>query len=248
MLVSCPYKLPAPAGRGQSSPQGNPMISPSLKLAFRRGPLYLQFRRLATLTPSSRATWESGWSLVLNRSTAPSRNSCVSFFVLFGMVCIWLCQTCPIVSIDLGELQGAGPPELTGKTKGGFTTKVTAICDTKHRVYACRIDPGNDSDHKIAEEIELPGRYRRYVGDKGFSSSKFRRRIEASGHTHCIAQKSNEKAVKPFHKGYYRLRHNIENVFARMGRWTRLELRRERKASHFESFLNLWAISTWVKI
>ncbi|MDC3255623.1 IS5 family transposase [bacterium] len=144
--------------------------------------------------------------------------------------------------------RGAGPHEVTGKTKGGFTTKVTAICDTKQRVYACRIDPGNDSDHKIAEEIELPGRYRRYVGDKGFSSSKFCRRIEASGHTHCIAQKSNEKAVEPFHKGYYRLRHNIENVFARMGRWTRLELRRERKASHFESFLNLWAISTWVKI
>ena len=103
--------------------------------------------------------------------------------------------------------RGAGPQEVTGKTKGGFTTKVTA-----------------------------------------FSSSKFRRRIEASGHTHCIAQKSNEKAVEPFHKGYYRLRHNIENVFARIGRWTRLELRRERKASHFESFLNLWAISTWVKI
>jgi len=144
--------------------------------------------------------------------------------------------------------RGAGPQEVTGKTKGGFTTKVTAICDTKQRVYACRIDPGNDSDHKIAEEIELPGRYRRYVGDKGFSSSKFHRRIEASGHTHCIAQKSNEKAVEPFHKGYYRLRHNIENIFARMGRWTRLELRRERKASHFESFLNLWAISTWVKI
>jgi len=32
----------------------------------------------------------------------------VSFFVLFGMVCIWLCQTCPIVSIDLGELQTKG--------------------------------------------------------------------------------------------------------------------------------------------
>ena len=69
--------------------------------------------------------------------------------------------------------RGAGPQEVTGKTKGGFTTKVTAICDTKQRVYACRIDPGNDSDHKIAEETELPGRYRRYVGDKGFSSSKF---------------------------------------------------------------------------
>jgi len=152
---------------------------------------------------------------------------------------------CSIASLTK---RGAGPHEATEKTKGGFTTKVTAVRDFKQRVYTRRIDPGNDSDHKIVDAIELPGLFRRYVGDKGFSSTKFRRRIKESGHTHCIAQKSNEKAVETFHKGYYRLRHNIENVFARIRRWTRLELRRERKASHFESFLNLWAISTWIRI
>ncbi len=53
--------------------------------------------------------------------------------------------------------RGVGPHEATGKTKGGFTTKVTAVCDSKQRVYTGRIDPGNDSDHKITEAIELPG-------------------------------------------------------------------------------------------
>ena len=71
------------------------------------------------------------------------------------------------------------------------------------------------------------------MGGKGVSSSQFRRRIEAAHHRQCIAQKSNEKAPEPFDKGYYQLRHNIENVFAKMGRWTRFELRRERKGDHF---------------
>ena len=140
------------------------------------------------------------------------------------------------------------PQRVVGKTKGGFTTKVSAICDSKQRVHTCRIDPGNDSDHRIADLIELPGNSRKFVGDKGFSSSRFRRRIEAAHHRHCIAQKSNEKASEPFDKGHYRLRHNIENVFAKMGRWTRLELRRERKGDHFSAFVNLWAISTWIRI
>ncbi len=65
--------------------------------------------------------------------------------------------------------RGAGPHEATEKTKGGFTTKVTAVCDSKQRVYTCQIDPGNDNVHKIAEAIELPGLLRRYVGDKEFS-------------------------------------------------------------------------------
>ena len=49
---------------------------------------------------------------------------------------------CSIASLTK---RGAGPHEATEKTKGGFTTKVTAVCDSKQRVYACQIDPGNDN-------------------------------------------------------------------------------------------------------
>ena len=114
-------------------------------------------------------------------------------------------------------------------------------------MHSCRIDPGNDSDHLVAKRIELPGEAVTIVADKGFSSKEFRRLLEDYGYGHCIAQKSNKKAKEPFNKAHYRKRHLIENVFAKMGRWTRLELRRERLPKNFESFLMLWAIGTWVK-
>jgi len=136
---------------------------------------------------------------------------------------------------------------VVGKTKGGFTTKVGAICDSKMRVHACRIDPGNDSDHQVARRIKLPSKGNSVIGDKGFSSSDFRRRIEKSGNRHCIAQKRNERTREPLNKGHYKKRHKVENLFAKMGRWTRLELRRERLPYNFRSFVMLWAIGTWVK-
>jgi len=155
---------------------------------------------------------------------------------------------CSFVKCSICSLTGkcSDPERVVGKTKGGFTTKVGAICDSKQRVHTCRIDPGNDSDHKVGKRIELPGHSKKIVADKGFSSKAFRDLIETAEHDHCIAQKSNEKTETPFHKGHYRLRHNIENVFAKMGRWTRLELRRERLSYNFESFVMLWAIGTWV--
>ncbi len=36
------------------------------------------------------------------------------------------------------------------------------------RVHACRIDPGNDSDHLVGKQIELLGEGKKIVADKGF--------------------------------------------------------------------------------
>lgn len=136
---------------------------------------------------------------------------------------------------------------VTGKTKGGFTTKVAAICDSKQRVHAVCIGPGNESDHSIGRRIELPGKNKIIVADKGFSSRAFREQIESSGHRHCVAQKNNEKTHFPFNKAHYRKRRHVENLYARMRRWTRLELRRERLPCNFLSFVCLWSVGTWVK-
>jgi len=155
---------------------------------------------------------------------------------------------CSFVKCSICSLTGrcSENKRVTGKTKGGFTTKVGAICDNQMRIHSCRIDPGKDSDHSVVKRIEICGEGITIVGDKGFSSAEFRRYLEDCGYGHCIAQKSNEKTKEAFNKGHYRKRHLIENAFAKMGRWTRLELRRERLPYNFESFLNIWAIGTWI--
>lgn len=106
---------------------------------------------------------------------------------------------CSFVKCSICSLTGvtSEPERVTGKTKGGFTTKVGAVCDSKQRVHACRIDPGNDSDHLVAKRIKLPGKAIKTVADKGFSSKEFRSLLEDYGLGHCIAQKSNEKQSHP---------------------------------------------------
>ena len=138
------------------------------------------------------------------------------------------------------------PQRIIGRTKGGFTTKITAVCDTKRRVHHCRIDPGQLSDHTIARKVDLPGENKILVGDKGYSSKELRVLLESQNHRHCIAQKINEKTKAKFNKQHYKLRHFIENTFSHLRRWTRLELRRERLQDNFRSFVMIWSIGTWV--
>lgn len=136
---------------------------------------------------------------------------------------------------------------VVGKTKGGWNTKVFAVCDTGKKVCHVQIAPGNESEHKTAERLDFNVQNLKIVGDKGFSSKKLRSWLESLGAKHCIAQKSNEKNKAAFNKGDYKRRHNIENVFSWMRRWTRLELRRERLPLNFFGFVYLWSISTWIK-
>jgi transposase len=136
---------------------------------------------------------------------------------------------------------------VTGRTKGGNTTKVTVMCDADMRVHQCRIDPGNCSDHTAGANLPLPGQDKIIVADKGYSSQALRQHIEKAGHRHCIAKQKNDTQPHSFNRQYYRKRHKVENDFAKMKRWTRLELRRERGPKRFESFVCLWAVGTWVK-
>ena len=139
------------------------------------------------------------------------------------------------------------PQRVIGRTKGGFTTKITAICDIKRRIHQCRVDAGQVSDHVVAREIRFLGVNQIVVADKGYSSQKLRWYLERQGHRHCIAQKQNEKQPSLFNKQHYRKRHYIENAFSHLRRWTRLELRRERIHDHFSAFVMLWCIGTWVR-
>lgn len=152
------------------------------------------------------------------------------------------------VKCSIGSLTGrcSEKQRVVGRTKGGFTSKITAIGDGRRRIHEYRVDPGNESDHTMARKIALPPPGKKLVADRGFSSLAFRQRLENAKLSHCIKQKSNEKVRHAFNKQHYRHRHHIENAFAGMRRWCRLELRRERRPECFEVFVALWASSTWI--
>ena len=65
-----------------TAPKSDPALWPRIRLR--------QVRRLLTLTPSSRATWLTGFPLVRNSSTASRRNSSVYVFPVLDIMVFFL--------------------------------------------------------------------------------------------------------------------------------------------------------------
>ncbi len=85
------------------------------------------------------------------------------------------------------------------------------------------------------------------VADKGYDSKALRDRIWDAGSCPCIPNLKNRKNPSRWHRGFYKLRHRVENFFQRIKRLRRVGTRYEKLSLHFLSFVQLAAILDWLK-
>lgn len=146
---------------------------------------------------------------------------------------------------------GANPPggqraQAMGRSKGGLNTKLAAVVDARGRALAVALAPGQQHDQKAVLPL-LPALHRgRVVGDKGFATGAFYRRLQHQGLRACLPPKARERLSAPFHRGYYRLRHWVENFFCRIKRFRRISTRYDKLAETFLGFVQLAAVIDWL--
>jgi transposase len=133
-----------------------------------------------------------------------------------------------------------------GKTKGGLNTKLTALVDGEGRALQIAVAPGQCVDIQAVEAIELPVD-KRVVADKGYDSDAFRETIIAKGSKPCIPPRKNRVRRVPWHRGWYKKRHHVENFFQRIKRLRRVSTRYEKLSLHFLAFVQLAAVLDWLK-
>jgi len=90
-------------------------------------------------------------------------------------------------------------------------------------------------------------RPRRVAGDKGYSSRAIRQGCRRRGIRITIPHKRNEHRTGPFDRALYRLRHRVENLFARCKQFRSLATRYDKRG---ESFRALWVFAftlLWIR-
>lgn len=87
---------------------------------------------------------------------------------------------------------------------------------------------------------------KRVVGDKGYSSKKFRRFLRRRGIRYTIARKVNEHRGGSFDKEVYRQRNRIERLINRLKQFRRIATRYEKRAANYEAMLTLASILLWL--
>ena len=138
--------------------------------------------------------------------------------------------------------------QAIGPSRGGRTTKVHALTDTKGRPYAFLLTPGNVADISVASLLvaALPASAL-LIADMGYDANSFRQLLEERETEAVIPSTPSRKQPFPLDRGVYRQRNVIERMFGRLKDFRRIATRYDRLATNFLAAVCLAAIvSYWL--
>nr|WP_165493517.1 IS5 family transposase [Acinetobacter terrestris] len=142
-----------------------------------------------------------------------------------------------------------GEDRAIGRSRGGATTKIHLAVDAHGHPIDFEITGGEVHDSQVASDlIELVDEADYLIADKGYDSEHIRKVARNHRMTPIIPRKSNSK--KPnidFDHYLYRLRHLVENAFARLKHFRGIATRFEKLARNYKSMLFLACLFIWCK-
>lgn len=87
------------------------------------------------------------------------------------------------------------------------------------------------------------------IADKGYDSEAIREHIRQAGVNPDIPRKSNSRKPHPEFDAYlYKLRHLVENLFAKLKHFRSIAIRFEKLARNFRAILFIVCTFIWMKL
>jgi transposase len=116
------------------------------------------------------------------------------------------------------------------------------------------LTPGERHELSVAEPLVERGavkragrgRPKRIVGDKGYSSRKFRRFLRQRGIRYTIPRKVNQHRGGSFDREIYHQRNRVERLLNRLKQFRRIATRYEKRAANYAAMLTVAAIVLWL--
>jgi transposase len=130
-----------------------------------------------------------------------------------------------------------------GRTKGGLNSKLYVLADAKGRPIHMFLSAAQISDY-IGARAFLPSipQEGALLADRGYDVDWCHNALIELGISPCIPSKLSRTVQIPHDAALYRLRHKIENIFARLKDWRRVAMRDDRRPTLFLSACALAAI------
>ncbi len=143
-----------------------------------------------------------------------------------------------------------GEERAIGKSRGGSTSKIHIAADAHGNPIDFEITGGEIHDSKIAEKIiEKVGKAEHLIADKGYDSEEIRELSRKAGMTPVIPRKSNSNKPNPeFDSHLYKMRHLVENLFARLKHFRGIATRFEKLARNFKAMTFLACTFIYLKL
>ena len=139
--------------------------------------------------------------------------------------------------------------QAIGVSRGGRSTKIHAIVDSKGRPLNFTVTGGQVHDSQVVGEVlDTPRSPLAVAADKAYDSEKVRQQIKDEGALPVFPSRSTatKKAYCP--KRFYRRRHKIENYFCCIKDWRRIATRYDKLARNFLAAAALVGALYWIKL
>lgn len=152
--------------------------------------------------------------------------------------------------------------EALGRSRGGFSTKLHILCDSKGHPLSARLSPGQEHESTqltaLLEECEIRGEERGIVlqpealaGDKGYRANWIDEHLLGQDILPVIPSKSNEDRMARsvvFDTDLYRRRNIVERLIGWLKECRRVLTRFEKRASHFLGMIKMAFIQRYLKL
>ncbi len=137
--------------------------------------------------------------------------------------------------------------QALGRSRGGFTTKIHAACDSHGNPLRFILTEGQASDYTQALALLEDMKAEAVLADRGYDADYIVEAAQNMGAIVVIPPKSNRKTLRQYDKELYKERNHIERMFNKFKHFRRVATRYDKTASSFLAFLNLAAIYLWLK-
>ena len=148
---------------------------------------------------------------------------------------------CALIS-TLRERKKKGEQAL-GRSKGGLTTKIHALCASESDVVDICITAGQAGDapagERMVEAIDSRDGIRQAAMDKAYDSNAIREKLKAKGIEPVIPPKSNRLEIIVYDKESYKQRNKVERLFNKIKQFRRVATRYEKLKNNFLAFVTL---------
>ena len=140
--------------------------------------------------------------------------------------------------------------ECIGRAVCGNSSKIHMLTDSYGNPIDFILSEGQVHDSKIANQLIEISNAENLIADRAYSNKKKREKLEDKKIQAIIPKKINsiDKTNDGFDKHLYKIRHLIENLFARLKQFRSIATRYDKSRNNFASMIYMGCYISWGKI
>jgi transposase len=137
--------------------------------------------------------------------------------------------------------------QALGRSVGGFSTKIHALCDSHGNPLRFILTGGERSDYTQAKALLENFTAQAVLADRGYDADYIIETVQAMGGEAVIPCKKNRKTFRPHDEHLYKERNLVERLFNKLKNFRRVATRYDKLDVTFHSFICLAGIYLWLK-